>query len=117
MNNLDENKKRKLLSSALDAINEQTGYNIPNPMLLTIYEHLVYVYRAGWDVGYEEGRCVRSNQKPVLQFYVDGTYLDSFKSAAEASRKLDIDHSGIVNVANGKQHTCGGFVWKWKIKK
>lgn len=117
MNRFEEKKRRKLLSSALDAINEQTGYAIPNPMLLTIYKHLNYIYRAGWDVGWEEGSKRRSNQKPVECYYVDGTFVDDWNSAAEASRKLDIDHSGIVNCANGKQHTCGGFVWKWKIKK
>jgi len=116
VNRFEEKKRRKLLSSALDAINKQTGYVIPNPLLLVIYKHLNYLYRAGWDVGWEEGSKRRSNQKPVEQYTKQGTFVDDYISAAKASRDLDIDHTGIVNCANGKQHTCGGFVWKWKNK-
>lgn len=39
---------------------------------------------------------------------------EEFTSATTASRKHNIDASGIVKVCKGKRKTCGGFHWKYK---
>lgn len=49
--------------------------------------------------------------KEVQQYDLNGNFICSFKSAAEASRKLGINVSSIKGVINGKQSTGGGFLW------
>lgn len=38
-----------------------------------------------------------------------------FKSAAEASRQMNICHSHITEAANGKLKTAGGYHWEWCV--
>lgn len=47
---------------------------------------------------------------------ITGMYIQSYKSATEASRVLKIDRKGITNNCVGKSKSSGGFVWS-KIKK
>ena len=45
-----------------------------------------------------------------------GDYIQSFKSATEAGRVLNIDRKAITNNCSGKSKSSGGFIWS-KIKK
>lgn len=45
-----------------------------------------------------------------------GDYIQSFKSATEAGRVLNIDRKAITNNCLGKSKSSGGFIWS-KIKK
>ena len=45
-----------------------------------------------------------------------GNYIQSFKSATEAGRLLNIDRKSITNNCVGKSKSSGGFIWS-KIKK
>lgn len=38
-----------------------------------------------------------------------------FKTAIEASKKMNIHHGHITEAANGKLHTAGGYHWEWCI--
>ena len=38
-----------------------------------------------------------------------------FKTAAEASRQMNIHHGHITEAANGKLKTAGGYHWQWCI--
>jgi hypothetical protein len=53
--------------------------------------------------------------KRVIQFSLSGEYIEEWESAATASRKLHIDHSGILRACTGKRgtKTCGKFKWKF----
>jgi len=39
--------------------------------------------------------------------------INTFNSACEAARKLNLDNSYIIKVCKGKAKTCGGFIWKY----
>lgn len=45
-----------------------------------------------------------------------GDYIQSFKSATEAGRVLNVDRKAITNNCVGKSKSSGGFIWS-KIKK
>ncbi len=51
--------------------------------------------------------------KPVSQYTLDGTFVASFKSIAEASRSTGVSVGLIVHVLKGRNKTGGGFIWKY----
>lgn len=80
------------------------------------HEWIVYTYLIqAWAVGYDAGSKSRSNQKPVVQYRIDGQLVDVFDSAAAAARKTKIGHSEIARCASGKRgaKTAGGYIWKY----
>ena len=52
--------------------------------------------------------------KPIIQFTLDGKYVNEYKNTSEASLKTGIVRSTIGKVANGQRKTAGGFIWKYK---
>ena len=99
------------------AINKLTQELLKQRVVLPGHKNIIkkYLYMAH-GVGYDQGRKIHSNQMPVIQLDRLGNELNHFPSAAQASRELKIDHTGIVNVCKGKQHTAGGYLWKYKNK-
>lgn len=57
------------------------------------------------------------HEKSVIQYSIDGSYIASFKSMAEASRRTGVNRQDIGAVANKKRRQAGGYVWKLKSKK
>ena len=53
--------------------------------------------------------------KPVLQFNIDGCFVQEFKAIKDASRASGIGCGGIVNCCKGRSKTAGGFIWRYKI--
>jgi hypothetical protein len=74
-----------------------------------VWTYLMYAYAAGYD----EGTTARSNKKAIMQLSLDNTPIQIFESAADASRKTNIQHSDISKCAIGKNHTAGGYKWKY----
>ena len=58
------------------------------------------------------GSHLESNSKPVIMYDLQMNYIDEFKSSAEAERITGA--KGISAVCNGKRHTAGGYIWKFK---
>ena len=56
---------------------------------------------------------IQSNKsnKPVNQYTLDGVYVATYPSAAEAKRITGA--SKISKAARGEQHSSGGFIWKY----
>jgi len=52
--------------------------------------------------------------KPILQLTLNGEIIKEWESINQASKTLNIDHTGISKVANGKYKTAYGFRWKFK---
>lgn len=44
---------------------------------------------------------------------MDGNYIDTYDSAAQASEVTDTDSSGIIAVCRGKQKSAGGYQWRY----
>lgn len=53
-------------------------------------------------------------RKPVARYTKDGTYIDSFASAAEAQRKLGFASRHITEVCRGKRKSSNGYVWAYE---
>lgn len=51
--------------------------------------------------------------KKVVQLSKDLNIISSYASIWEASKITGYDNSGISKACNGKQKTCGGYIWKY----
>lgn len=59
-----------------------------------------------------------SKYKPVLQYDLNGHYLNRFNSIKEASEILHIGHNNISSVCNGKdKKSTGSYIWRFESKK
>lgn len=54
-----------------------------------------------------------SIRKTVSCFTIEGKYISTYKSAADAAESNNCDSSRILKVCKGKAHTCGGFRWRY----
>lgn len=52
--------------------------------------------------------------RPVARYSISGQYIDSFESAADAKRKLNLISNHISECASGKRSTAHGYVWKYE---
>jgi hypothetical protein len=52
--------------------------------------------------------------KPILQFNLDGEFLDEYASVKEAAEKTGIVKQNISSNLTGKYKTAGGFFWRYK---
>ena len=59
-----------------------------------------------------KGRII--NNKPVLQYDIDGNFIKEWISCREAYRQLGIHYGSISVCCLNKTKTAGGFVWKYK---
>lgn len=55
-----------------------------------------------------------SQRKSVIQYTIDGEYINEYESTAEASRQTGINQGSISNSCLGRCKTAGGFKWKYK---
>lgn len=56
------------------------------------------------------------NKKPILQLNLNGDVIDEFKSAIDASNKLNVKVGGIRQCLSGRNKTAFGYKWEYKIK-
>ncbi len=54
----------------------------------------------------------KSNSKPVLQYDLNGIFLDEYFSAKEAERVTGILH--ISSCCRMERKTAGGYIWRYK---
>lgn len=52
--------------------------------------------------------------KPICQYTLQGDFIQEWGNIRKASVALCINASAISGCCNGKAHTAGGFVWKFK---
>lgn len=53
--------------------------------------------------------------KPIRQYTKNGEFVAEYYGAKEASRQTNITYIGIVQAANGKAKTAGGYVWRYTV--
>ena len=58
-------------------------------------------------------RVAKALSKPVAQYTKDEELIKVWSSINEAGCQLGISQGNISLAAQGKQNTCGGFVWKY----
>lgn len=52
--------------------------------------------------------------RAVLQYDMNGVFLNRYDTAAEASKKTGTQRSGICSCAKGKKKTSGGYIWRYQ---
>lgn len=56
-----------------------------------------------------------NDKKPVLQFDLYDNFIAEYSSATEAAKAVGLKYiNSITKCCNNKQHTAGGYCWKWK---
>ena len=63
-----------------------------------------------WNNKYENG-FISPNSVAIIQLTLDGVFVQEWVSAAEAARKLGLQHSCITSCAAGKRNKAGNFKW------
>lgn len=53
------------------------------------------------------------NSKKVNQYDLEGKFIKIWSSIVEASKKLNIKHSGICSCCDGTYKTSGGYIWRY----
>ena len=59
-------------------------------------------------------RAIKALSKPVIQYALDGSYINEFPSATEAERLLGVKGKHISCCCNGKRKTAYGYKWSYK---
>lgn len=54
------------------------------------------------------------NNKPVIQYTVNGEYVAKYDSVMDCAKALDCCESNIRGVIYGKQKTCKGYIFKYE---
>ena len=54
---------------------------------------------------------------PIIQYNLNGTLVQEWKSIRDATIALGLGRNSIKNNLRGRSATCGGFVWKYKNKE
>lgn len=60
------------------------------------------------------GLQIPYNEKPVIQYDLQGNFVKEWKSGSEAGRQLNISQSNISACCRGLRRQANGFVWKFK---
>ena len=59
----------------------------------------------------------KSIGKTIYQFTIDGIFIKKFNSIAEAAKEIKKSASSISACLSKKNHTCGGFQWRYEYNQ
>ena len=58
--------------------------------------------------------CKGKNNKPILQYTLDGVFIREWDSVTTASKELNLNISSICMCCKEKYQSCGGYKWNYK---
>ena len=58
-------------------------------------------------------RRIKSKKKPVLQYTINGVYINKYESATQAAKILKVRQSQITRCCQNKAKTTYGFIWRY----
>ena len=88
---------------------------IPNPDNLPQVDHIDgnkthnYLNNLQWITNRDN--CRKSNNKPILQYTLDGEFVREWECASDVGKKVN---DAICKCLKGRHKTAYGFVWKYK---
>lgn len=56
-------------------------------------------------------------RKPVLQYSLEGEFINKYESLSEASRISGVDISHISSCCKGELHTAGKYIWRFNSRE
>lgn len=62
----------------------------------------------------QKGKKCPTISRVVLQFDLEGNYLNTFDSTRDAARKTGTSKTGVAYACGGKRKSSGGYIWKYK---
>lgn len=78
-------------------------------------ENLCWVdHKTNINYGTRNKRVSKALSKSVLQYSLDGTFVNEWQSTHEVERQLGFANQHISKCCNGKRKTCGGYKWYYK---
>ena len=66
---------------------------------------------------FSTGQLKPSVEHGVIQYSLDGEYINEYKSLTEASRQSKVSEDGIYRCASGKYKQANGFIWRYNDSK
>ena len=54
-----------------------------------------------------------NRRKKVIQYNIQGEFIDEFVSVSEAAKLTGYNKSSIAKVCRGERKSCGGYLWKY----
>ena len=64
-----------------------------------------------WKARRTNGTIHPNNAKKIYQYSLDNEYIACYDSVYQASEKTGFNRKSISDAANGRQKTCGGYIW------
>lgn len=55
--------------------------------------------------------------RPILQYSMDGIFINEFVKITDAAKELNLHRSNIIKALKGKRNHTGGFIFKYKYDK
>ena len=98
---------QKDYSPSVDRLDNKIGYTIANIQVVTWAEN-----RALGNESVSDGNSTRK-YIPVDMYTVDGEFIKSFFSGAEASREMGLHIANIHKCCKHDVHAVGGYVWEF----
>lgn len=83
--------------------------NVENLEWCTVLYNNLYNGRAS-NVG-------KQNRIKVMQYDKNGDFIKEWEYIGKIEKELGLSHSSISACCKGKQKTCGGYKWEYKIKQ
>jgi len=109
--NWENSNFNRMLIPSIDRLDCDKSYSFDNIELMTWKEN---INNRNKDVASGKIIVKGAPKVPILQYDLEGNFIQEWESIAEANRKLNIAQGNICKILKGKWKTCGGFIWKYK---
>lgn len=87
----------------------KTNNNVENLEFCSFYYNLMY--------GTRVQRIAEKNNKPILQFDLEGNFIKEFESITQASKELNNSLNNISQCCLGRSRTSKGYIFRFKDDK
>ena len=87
----------------------KTNNNVENLEFCSFYYNLMY--------GTRVQRIAEKNNKPILQFDLEGNFIREWESITQASKELNNSLNNISQCCLGRSRTSKGYIFRFKDDK
>jgi len=89
---------------------------IQNPVAVIHSNETLLKISATLKEAYASKRIKNPISKTVHQYNINGFYLKSYESCAEAEKQLNLPKGKVSKVASGKGFSCKNYRWSYELK-